>query len=97
MPQVRIYATDSGKEPYTKAKIRQRVARITSGNFGDCKNLGGGLEELRIDHGPGYRLYLSRQGGVTVLLLTGGDKRKQQKDIEKAREYLADWKARGEP
>lgn len=108
MPQIRIYATKDDREPYSlwfrklrdkraQAKILQRITRLAKGNPGDCKNLGGGLDELRIDHGPGYRVYLSRQGDITVLLLTGGDKRKQQMDIEKAREYLADWEARGKP
>ena len=55
------------------------------------------MQELRIDHGPGYRVYLSRQGPVLVLLLCGSDKNDQDRTIAKATEYLADWKQRGKP
>ena len=56
-----------------------------------------GVQELRIDHGPGYRVYLSRQGPVLVLLLCGSDKSDQNREIEKAIGYLNDWKERGKP
>ncbi len=67
------------------------------GNFGDCKSVGGGLLELRIDHGPGYRVYLARRGDTLVLLFSGGDKRTQAQDIKQAREYLADYEQRVKP
>jgi putative addiction module killer protein len=65
--------------------------------MGDCKPLRDGVQELRIDHGPGYRVYLSRQGPVLVLLLCGSDKGDQGRAIVQAIEYLADWKQRGKP
>jgi len=65
--------------------------------MGDCKPLRDGVQELRIDHGPGYRVYLSRQGPVLVLLLCGGDKGDQHRTIARATEYLNDWKERGRP
>ena len=73
------------------------MGRVAAGNFGDCKPLRDGVQELRIDHGPGYRVYLSRQGPILVLLLCGGHKTDQSRDIERAIEYLADWKERGKP
>jgi len=69
--------------------IRARLNRIRLGNFGDCKPVGGGVEELRIDFGPGYRVYFGRRGATLVILLCGGSKRTQQKDIALASEY---WK-----
>jgi len=62
--------------------------------FGDCKSLGGGLFELRINYGPGYRLYYAMIGLTCVLLLCGGGKRKQSSDIERARDYLQDYRER---
>jgi putative addiction module killer protein len=67
---------------------------IGAGNFGDCKSLRQGLFELRIDWGPGYRVYYAMIGKECVLLLCGGDKRKQAADIEGALEYLKDYKER---
>lgn len=103
--RVEVYQTAEGKRPFAewlrglkdekaRARIRVRVARLEIGNFGDCKSVGGGLLELRMDHGPGYRVYLTRRGEVVVLLLSGGSKRTQQRDIEQARAYLADYEQR---
>ncbi|MBK6999450.1 MAG: type II toxin-antitoxin system RelE/ParE family toxin [Rhodoferax sp.] len=78
-------------------RIIAQLARLITGNFGDCKPLRDGVQELRIDYGPGYRVYLSRQGPVVVLLLCGGDKSDQARDIERAIGYLKDWKQRGKP
>jgi putative addiction module killer protein len=64
------------------------------GNFGDVRTLGKGLSELRIDVGPGYRVYFMVEGQWIVVLLCGGDKATQQKDIRRAREYLADYRRR---
>jgi putative addiction module killer protein len=71
--------------------MRQRMA---AGNFGDCKPIDDGVWELRVDHGPGYRVYYARTGGKLLLILVGGDKRKQQSDIDAALEYWKNWKRR---
>jgi len=78
----------------TKAKIVARIDRLALGNFGDCKALGNGLFELRIDWGPGYRVYYALAGKACVLLLCGGDKCKQASDIRRALEYLKDYRER---
>lgn len=77
-----------------QAKIAARLNRIAAGNFGDSKSLGQGLWELRIDWGPGYRVYFAMVGRSSLLLLCGGDKRKQSADIARAIEYLKDYKER---
>ena len=77
-----------------QAKIATRINRFAAGNFGDCKSLRQGLYELRIDCGPGYRVYYAMIGSECVLLLCGGDKRKRAADIERALEYLKDYKER---
>jgi putative addiction module killer protein len=103
--EIRLYITRNGKVPYSKwlhslkdvrarAVVRVRLNRIRLGNFGDCKSVGEGVMELRIDHGPGYRVYLGRIGRQVVLLLSGGDKSSQSKDIEKAQTYWADYRRR---
>ena len=70
-----------------KARINLRIRRIAlTGNLGDYKPVGGSVYELRIDYGPGYRLYFTWRGSEIVLLLIGGDKTSQQRDIEKAKE-----------
>ena len=71
--------------------VRARLNRIRLGNFGDCKSIGGGVEELRIDFGPGYRLYFGREGSLVVILLYGGDKKSQPKDILTARRYWREY------
>jgi len=106
--EIRIYTDRQAVQPLTvwlealkdlrvKAHIQARMVRVAAGNFGDCKSLRDGVQELRIDYGPGYRVYLSRQGPILVLLLCGGDKADQSRDIERAIEYLKDWKERGKP
>jgi putative addiction module killer protein len=77
-----------------QANVAIRINRLAAGNFGDCKRLRVGLCELRIDWGPGYRVYYAMLGRGCVLLLCGGDKRKQSSDIERAFEYLKDYKER---
>ena len=77
-----------------KARIIKRVDRLSRGGFGDCKPVGEGVWELRIDYGPGYRVYYSLIGKTVVLLLCGGDKRKQNTDIVRAIDYLQDYKRR---
>jgi putative addiction module killer protein len=68
-----------------RARIQIRIRRISLGNFGDMKPVGEGVSELRIDYGPGYRVYLQQQGNLLVLLLAGGSKKTQQADIAKAK------------
>jgi putative addiction module killer protein len=67
-----------------RARIQIRIRRLSLGNFGDVKPVGEGVSELRIDYGPGYRVYLQQQGNLLVLLLAGGSKKTQQTDIAKA-------------
>jgi len=97
---VLIYENEVGKHPYiewfsdlkdrqARAKIETRIARLEAGNFGDTKSVGDGVVELRIDYGPGYRLYIGRDGNTTVILLCGGDKATQDQDITLAQKY---WK-----
>jgi len=103
--EVRIYETRSRKAPFStwlhgledptgRAAVRIRIARLRLGNFGDCKSIGDGIFELRIAVGPGYRVYFGRRGQQIVILLCGGDKRTQGRDIEKAKEYWKDYRER---
>jgi putative addiction module killer protein len=78
----------------SRAKVITRLDRLALGNFGDCKSLRRGVSELRIDWGTGYRVYYGRVGTAIVLLLCGGDKRKQSTDIERAIEYLEEFRRR---
>jgi len=103
--EIRHYINRAGKDVFddwltqladvrAQAKIASRINRLAAGNFGDCKPLRQGLSELRIDWGPGYRVYYAMIGQQRVLLLGGGDKRKQSSDIERALEHLQDYKER---
>lgn len=70
-----------------KARINLRIRRIElTGNFGDCKPVGRGVSELRIDYGPGYRLYFAKRGEALILLLIGGNKSTQERDVRRAQE-----------
>ena len=71
--------------------IAARLTRVQAGNFGDVKAVGEGVSELRIDTGPGYRIYFTRRGPLVVLLLCGGDKSTQANDIKKAMAAARDW------
>lgn len=76
------------------SKILLRIERIRDGNFGDHKSVGAGVQELRIDYGPGYRVYYAQRGSLVVILLCGGDKSSQARDIETAKRLeteLKDW------
>jgi len=103
--EIRHYLSRAGKDvfddwlsrladPRLQAKIANRINRLAAGNFGDSKALGQGLFELRIDWGPGYREYYAMYGRWCVLLLCGGDKRRQSSDIDRALEYFKDYKER---
>lgn len=72
------------KDPVAKALIVRRIERAEAGNFGDCEQVGEGVSEMRIHHGPGYRAYFTRRGEVVYLLLLGGDKSSQKRDIKRA-------------
>lgn len=72
-----------------RQRIAGRIAMMQAGHFGDVKAVGDKVSELRIDHGPGYRLYFTRRGATIVVLLVGGDKGSQRRDIEKAKELAA--------
>ncbi len=69
-------------------RIDARIRRLSLGNFGDVKPVGEGVSELRIDYGPGYRVYFARRGQTLVVLLAGGDKKTQDRDIKKALELV---------
>lgn len=74
------------------ARILARLDRLANGNPGDVKSVGGGISEMRIDYGPGYRIYYMQRGPIVVILLSGGDKSSQKADIAKAKDIAAQWK-----
>lgn len=103
--EIQNYLTAEGRSPFqewlntlryikARAKIRNRLKRVESGNLGDYRSVGEGICELRIDYGPGYRIYFGQIGSTIVLLLCGGDKSTQEQDIIKAREYWRDYERR---
>lgn len=75
-----------------RVRIQIRIDRMADGNFGDAKPIGDGLSEARIDYGPGYRVYFMQQGRQLVILLCGGDKSSQNRDIKQARLIARAWK-----
>jgi putative addiction module killer protein len=79
------------KDSQARARIDARVRRLSLGNQGDAKSLRDGVSELRIDTGPGYRVYFTQRGALVVLLLCGGDKGTQDKDIERAIILAKEW------
>jgi putative addiction module killer protein len=78
------------KDAKSAAKIAQRIVRLQSGLLGDVKPVGDGVSELRIDYGPGFRLYFVRKGKTLIVLLCGGDKSTQKGDIRQAKELATD-------
>lgn len=102
MIEIRYYISASGHEPFadwfadleavTRAKVTRAIARMGQGNFSNVKTVGEGVLEYRIDFGPGYRVYFGRDGDTLVILLTGGTKKRQQRDIDAARAYWQDYK-----
>jgi putative addiction module killer protein len=96
---IREFLTAEGGSPFrdwvenldvtAKARVQARVLRLETGNLGDCRAVGGGIWEARLMFGPGYRIYFGREGPSIILLLLGGDKASQRKDIRDARRY---WK-----
>ena len=98
--RIAYYTDENGNKPFREwllglrdqiaaVRIRARLTRVKAGNFGLVRNVGEGVVELKIDHGPGYRVYYAMDDGTIVLLLCGGDKRTQQRDIESAQRF---WK-----
>ncbi len=105
--EIKIYMTADGEEPFSewldglhdkkvRARIRTRLDRVRLGNLGDHKSVGEGVVELREHHGPGYRIYCGRDGDTLVVLLCGGDKGSQERDIQQAIEYWSDYRRRGD-
>lgn len=105
--EIEYYRTEKGAAPFRewlealrdvagRARIRVRLDRARLGNLGDFKNLGQGLYELRVDYGPGYRVYCTLEENRLILLLVGGDKESQRRDIAKAAGYLQDHRRRHE-
>jgi putative addiction module killer protein len=103
--QLEYFITDNGGVPFkewlddlkdvsARAKIRVRLDRVRLGNLGDSRSVGDGVFELRIDYGPGYRIYFSQEGKRIILLLLGGDKTTQERDIIQAKKFLNDYKRR---
>ena len=97
---VRYFVTEEGASPFAewlasldplaRAKVATAIARMEQGNLSNVKSVGHGVLECRIDFGPGYRVYFGRDGEVLVILLTGGTKKRQQRDIETASKF---WQA----
>ena len=81
------------KDTQAKARIALRVQRLAFGHLGDVKPVGEGVSELRVDSGPGYRVYIAQRGAVLVVLLCGGTKARQQADIERAKRLALEWEA----
>ncbi len=79
------------RDRVARTRIAVRIDRMALGNPGDVKAVGGGVSEMRIDFGPGYRVYFARRGNVVVLLLSGGDKKSQARDIAAAKTMAAEW------
>jgi putative addiction module killer protein len=103
--RIDLYVLADGKAPFerwlnglpdrrARARINARLARVRLGNLGDTRDVGEGVHELKIDYGPGYRLYFGNIGADVVLLLCGGAKSTQQADIKRAKEYWSEYKLR---
>jgi putative addiction module killer protein len=94
MIEIRYYVASGGLQPFdmwfaeleavARAKVTRAIARLEQGNFSNVRSVGEGVLEYRIDFGPGYRVYFGRDGGSLIILLTGGTKKRQQRDIDAA-------------
>lgn len=104
MLEIKEYLDATGRSPYGKwfnrlnaaaaAKVATAVQRMALGNLSNVKSVGAGVQEFRIDFGPGYRIYLGRDGDRIVILLAGGTKKRQDDDIAAAKSYWKDYKHR---
>jgi len=102
MVEIRYYVASGNTEPFANwfaeldpiasAKVSRAIARMQQGNFSNAKSVGEGVFEYKIDFGPGYRVYYGRDGDKIVILLTGGTKKRQQRDIDAAQDYWRDYK-----
>ena len=101
--ELQIYSDPNGREPFTewlkslrdrtiRKRIQARIDRIEAGNLGDHKSVGDGIFELRFQFGPGYRIYFGEVDNIIILLLCGGDKSSQNRDIERAKVYWQEYK-----
>lgn len=79
------------RDARARARILKSIDHLSLGHFGNAKSVGGGIGELRVDYGPGYRIYFARRGARLILLAYGGDKSRQRTDIVRAREIAASW------
>lgn len=103
MIQIEVYTTPTGKQPFmlwleaidreARRRVNIALARLEDGNTGNLKSVGDGVHEVRLTHGPGYRIYLGREGNRLVILLHGGTKRRQDDDIARAKELWRAWLA----
>jgi putative addiction module killer protein len=103
--ELTIYETDDGDAPFSswldslrdreaRARIRKRLDRVALGNLGDYRSVGEGVFEFRIDYGPGYRVYFAQIEVLVLLLLCGGDKSTQDRDIQKAKQFWSNFNQR---
>jgi putative addiction module killer protein len=102
MPEIRYYVAADGRQPFAKwfedleaasrAKVTRAILRLEQGNFSSVKSVGEGVFEYRIDFGPGYRVYFGQDGQTLVILLTGGTKKRQQRDLDEAHACWRDYK-----
>ena len=103
--EIDYYVTKEGKKPFkewleslkdikARARIRVRLDRARLGNLGDNRSVGEGVRELRVDYGPGYRIYFAIEGNRLILLLLGGEKSEQDRDILRAKDYWRDHNGR---
>ncbi|MYE88850.1 type II toxin-antitoxin system RelE/ParE family toxin [Candidatus Poribacteria bacterium] len=101
--EIQVYQTANGREPFnewlgairdteTQARIRARLERLEDGNLGDCRSVGDGVFELRIHFRAGYRIYFAQKDNTIILLLCGGDKSSQRRDIRRAKTYWSEYK-----
>jgi putative addiction module killer protein len=102
VPEIRYYVAADGEQPFARwfadleavasAKVTRAIVRLEQGNFSNVKSVGEGVFEYRIDFGPGYRVYFGQDGHTLVILLTGGTKKRQQRDIDEAQTCWQDYK-----
>jgi putative addiction module killer protein len=102
MPEIRYYVSSADRQPFAewyadldaaaRAKVTRAIVRLEQGNFSNIKTVGEGVFEYRIDFGPGYRVYFGQDGQALVILLTGGTKKRQQRDIDAAHAYWSEYK-----